>query len=297
MSDAESEPQEPADTEEETTANAAEKATASAEEETTDGAEEETTASAEEETATETQGETTSDAGETHPDREQNPPADAERPAAKSAGDTANEGETADAEPDPTSESADDSTTSEPGDATDEVGAGVSAATLFEVLGNERRRSVIQVLRDREEPMSLADLSDAVAARENGVDPDDLSRRQRKCTYTALQQTHLPKMDDAGVLTFEKEAGEVTAGDAIVEYTLYLDVVPSMGVRRSEVYLGVALAGVVVTAGVWAGLPPFVWLGPLTWAALVVASVAIAAAVQLSQHPLFPERFGRFGRR
>ncbi len=162
-------------------------------------------------------------------------------------------------------------------------------STLFEVLGNERRRHVIQVLRE-EETVGLADLAEAVAAREYGVAPEDLSRRQQKATYSALQQTHLPKMDDAGVLTFEKSAGEVTASDAIVEYTMYLDVVPSSGVRRSELYLYVAGAGAVVAAGLWAGLPPFVWLPPLAWGGLLLVSVAAVAVVQLYHHPLFPER-------
>jgi hypothetical protein len=170
---------------------------------------------------------------------------------------------------------------------------GVSVSTLFEVLGNERRRHAIQVLRDREEPVTLSALSEAVAARENDRAPEELTRDQRKRTYTALQQTHLPKMDDADVLTFDKAAGEVRPGDAIVEYTLYLDVVPSMGVRRSEVYLAVAAVACLVTVGVWAGLPPFTLLDPLTWAALVVTGVAVVAVVQLSQHPLFPERFWR----
>ena len=162
-------------------------------------------------------------------------------------------------------------------------------STLFEVLGNERRRHVIQVVRE-EESVGLADLAEAVAVREHGVDPDDLTRRQKKTTYSALQQTHLPKMDTAGVLTFDKAASEVTAGDAIVEYTMYLDVVPSRGVRRSELYLYVAAAGVVVAAGLWAALPPFAWVPPLVWGGLLVASVAAVAVVQLYHHPLFPDR-------
>ncbi len=165
----------------------------------------------------------------------------------------------------------------------------VSLSTLFELLGNERRRHVIQVLRQRES-VGLAELAETVAAREHGVDPDTLTRRQQRTTYSALQQTHLPKMDDAAVLSFDKSESRVTAGEGIAEYTMYLDVVPSNGLRRSGLYLYLAEAGAVVAAGLWAGLPPFVWVTPLVWGGLLVVAVAAVAVVQLYYHPLFPER-------
>jgi hypothetical protein len=75
----------------------------------------------------------------------------------------------------------------------------VRLSTLFEVLGDERRRHVTQVLREQES-VGLATFAETVAARENGVEPDAPTRPEQRATYTALQQIHFPKMDAADVL-------------------------------------------------------------------------------------------------
>ncbi|MFD1599908.1 ArsR/SmtB family transcription factor [Halobellus rarus] len=76
---------------------------------------------------------------------------------------------------------------------------------VFSALSNRRRRLVVSVLREADEPLDIGTLSTQVAAREQDVDPSAITHRQRKSVYTALHQNHLPKLADAEFVTAERE--------------------------------------------------------------------------------------------
>jgi hypothetical protein len=69
---------------------------------------------------------------------------------------------------------------------------------VFTVLGNGRRRNVIRALQRADGTVEISDLAEQVAAWENDIPLNRVTYDQRKRTYTALQQFHLPKMDEAG---------------------------------------------------------------------------------------------------
>jgi hypothetical protein len=150
---------------------------------------------------------------------------------------------------------------------------------LFKLLGNERRRHAVEFLRSQGEPVSLDTLATHIAARENDRPAAEVTASERKRVYTSLQQTHLPRMDEAGAVEFDKERGTITPAASLGEVTLHLDVVSSRGLPESAVYLGIAGCSLLVlftallTPGLVAGLTP------LDWATLVLASFATAAAV------------------
>jgi DNA-binding transcriptional ArsR family regulator len=83
---------------------------------------------------------------------------------------------------------------------------------VFTLLSNSRRRRVVRLLADADGEMTISELSERIAAAEEGVDRDDLSSSDRKRVYISLYQTHLPKleehdavsMDDDGVVTTER---------------------------------------------------------------------------------------------
>lgn len=80
---------------------------------------------------------------------------------------------------------------------------GIDRDTAFSVMGNARRRTVIQyvagVSDDRE--IHLHDLTEAVAADEYGGDYD---ATERKAVYIGLYQAHMDRLVSAGVVREER---------------------------------------------------------------------------------------------
>jgi hypothetical protein len=70
--------------------------------------------------------------------------------------------------------------------------------------------------------------------------------------YVSLHQTHLPKLDDLGIVTYDTDAKEVLLRDRATEITTYMEVVPRYGITWAEYYLvlGVLGFGTVLAASV-----------------------------------------------
>lgn len=115
-------------------------------------------------------------------------------------------------------------------EATDELNAetgppevpAVSLDDVFEILSNQRRRHVYWYLTERDEPVSLRDLSEYVAAEENEKPIDQLRSQERKRVYVGLYQCHLPKMDAMGFVQFNKARGIIELGPAAVHAEKFL---------------------------------------------------------------------------
>ena len=80
---------------------------------------------------------------------------------------------------------------------------------VFDLLSNPRRRYVLYHLSQVDESIQLRDLADEVAAWENEIPVDELSTQQRKRVYVSLYQTHIPKLEEAGVVSYDRESGLV----------------------------------------------------------------------------------------
>ncbi|WP_254425863.1 hypothetical protein [Haloprofundus sp. MHR1] len=160
-----------------------------------------------------------------------------------------------------------ESTTDEEGPSEDE---------LFDVLSNRRRRYALHALLN-EGTCELGDLAELVAAWENGVSVEDVSSTERKRVYTALQQSHLPRMDECGVLTFDKRSGSVSPSPSLDEFEVYMDVVRGNDIPWSEYYLGLAGVSVVVLSAAWVDVYPLSAVSDLSWFAFVVAAFSASA--------------------
>ena len=122
-----------------------------------------------------------------------------------------------------------------PGDATPtaETVPDLSLDAIFDVLRNERRRLALRHIADSEDDeITFGDLVDHVAARENDAEIGAVDSGTRKAVYTSLYQSHLPKLDDMGVLTYDRQSGPVRAGPHLDEVLACLDAV--LSVRDAE---------------------------------------------------------------
>jgi hypothetical protein len=119
-----------------------------------------------------------------------------------------------------------------------------SLDTIFDLLSNPRRRFVLHYLKRVEEPVQLTELAAHIAAKENDVPIDELTSQQRKRAYVSLYQTHVPKLEDVGVVTYDADTGNValTERAADIDETLDRD---EAEVPWQWLYLGVAVTGLV----------------------------------------------------
>jgi len=156
----------------------------------------------------------------------------------------------------------------------------ISRDEIFEVLSNPRRRCALYYLkRHADQRVGLRELVEHVAAWENDTVPSQLGSDQRKRVYTALRQSHLPKLADVGIVTYERDRGEVelTANARQVEW--YLERVPKHDIPWSEFYLGLSAVGAALVVVTWLEVGPFAGLSGLTLAAILVGLFAVSAAV------------------
>lgn len=155
----------------------------------------------------------------------------------------------------------------------------VTREDLYDLLGNCRRRYVIDYLREHREPTSLDTLARRVAARENNTSVAEVTTAERKRVYTSLQQTHLPRMDEVGVVEFDKERGVITPADQLAEFSLHLDVVSANSVPQSVIYLALSGVSVALVVGVVAGAPLLRSLSPFWLGGIVVALFTVVATI------------------
>ena len=163
-------------------------------------------------------------------------------------------------------------------------GGGVEPATeiseddLFDVLANQRRRFAVHLLKhEPDDAVEIGEMAEQIAAWENGIDTAEISSSERKRVYTALQQSHLPKMDDAGVVEFNKARGVVEPTPALTDVDVYLDVVEGREIPWSEYYLGLSGVAAALVGAVWLGAWPFTLLPEMAWTLAIVVAFAFSA--------------------
>lgn len=78
-----------------------------------------------------------------------------------------------------------------------------------EIVRNPRRRYALAHLYENENPVGLRALAVGVAATENETDVDDLTSLECDRVYTALAASHLPQLQNAGLVEFDADGKEV----------------------------------------------------------------------------------------
>lgn len=84
----------------------------------------------------------------------------------------------------------------------------LSEAELTSVV-DPRRRAVLAALQGEQSVVDRRDLAERVAAVENDVAPAEVREEAVDDVLFTLHHVHLPKLDDAGYLTYDTEANEI----------------------------------------------------------------------------------------
>ncbi|MHC3436838.1 DUF7344 domain-containing protein [Natrialbaceae archaeon A-gly3] len=105
---------------------------------------------------------------------------------------------------------------------------------LFHLLQNERRRMVLEYLRGTEGPVRMRDVAEQVAAWEHDTTVKGLTSTQRQRVYIPLYQSHLSKLDKAGIIEYQKNRGIVERKPLADYVDQYLQVEPKHGIDGND---------------------------------------------------------------
>ncbi len=152
--------------------------------------------------------------------------------------------------------------------------------TVYDLLSNKRRRFVISKLRRAEGPVSVNELSESVAAWENGVEVEELTDKQTKRVYVSLYQIHIPKLDEAGLVEYDKDSGQVELTPTVSELDSYLPEQADEGengIPWEAIYAGIAVVALATYGGVFLLPDAFAWLS-VTAVNVVLFTTLVAVA-------------------
>jgi len=155
-------------------------------------------------------------------------------------------------------------------------GQSLSETTIHSLLQNERRRYVLEYLREHEQQTCLRDVVEWIAAIEADESPS--ATNVRNSVYVSLHQTHLPTLDEAGIIDYDKSRKTIVLREESRDLVVYMEVMTNYGITWAAYYLGLAVLVLLVVVAAASGVPGVTWLDPGGWAigglALVLASGA-----------------------
>ncbi|WP_254524213.1 DUF7344 domain-containing protein [Natrinema caseinilyticum] len=104
-----------------------------------------------------------------------------------------------------------------------ETPADLDLDDIYHILQTKRRRDVLHYLRESDGRVRLRELAEQVAAWEQGTPVDNLNSSERQRVYISLYQSHLPKLDNHGIVNYEKDRGWVESTPLTSQLDPYLD--------------------------------------------------------------------------
>lgn len=154
----------------------------------------------------------------------------------------------------------------------------LSRDVVLDVLSNQRRRYVVHYLKQySDESTKLGDLAERIASWEQDKPVAELDYKERKRVKNALQQFHLPKMEELGFVDFDGREGVVELSREATQQDFYVDVLPKRDIPWGLYYLGLSGIGVLIVLGMLLSVPPFTLLSPATWGAFFVTALSVSS--------------------
>jgi hypothetical protein len=157
----------------------------------------------------------------------------------------------------------------------------LSRDQMFDILSSSRRRYTLYYLRQQREPVQLTDLAEELAAWENDTTVEELSSQARKRVYVSLYQTHAPKLQEAGLITYDADTGEIALREDAPEVEPFISNSDDES-KWYQYYGAVALLNALLLLGAVVGVPLLSSISPIVIGLVVISSflaLSIAHAV------------------
>ena len=167
----------------------------------------------------------------------------------------------------------------------------LSKDKIFHLLQTPRRRYVLRYLKDREGTVEMRDIAEQVAAWENGTSVQALTSDERQRVYIPLYQSHLPKLDEEGIIEYNQSRGTIKRTKLADQLDRYLTVDEAEVDDEAETerelpwesyYLGVSVFSTILLAGSVLGVPVLAALPAVAIGGAIVAMFSFVTLAQLA---------------
>jgi hypothetical protein len=160
-----------------------------------------------------------------------------------------------------------------------ESDATLTEREIHDVLRNDRRRLVLERLRERGGDETVSDLAEFIAGVEAEATPPP--RNVRQSVYVSLHQTHLPKLDELGIVDYDPNEKSVSLSGGAEKVVPYMTGSSNATESWAEFFAAVGLVGLVSVALAAAGVPVLAGHAAVVGGG-ALAIVALAAIYQLA---------------
>ncbi|WP_458187804.1 DUF7344 domain-containing protein [Haladaptatus sp. NG-WS-4] len=167
----------------------------------------------------------------------------------------------------------------------------ISKDKIFHLLQTPRRRYVLQYLKEHEGVVEMRDVAEQVAAWENEISVQELTSDQRQRVYIPLYQSHLPKLDEEGIIEYNQSRGTVERTALANQLDRYLDT-SDTETEQSDgdtdempweaYYLGVSVLSTILLAGTVLGVSVLSALPAVGVGGSIVAMFTFVTLAQLA---------------
>jgi DNA-binding transcriptional ArsR family regulator len=156
----------------------------------------------------------------------------------------------------------------------------LSRDTVFDLLSSARRRYILYFLRQHGGEASINELATQLAAWENDVSTEELTRQDEKRVYVSLYQTHVPKLEERGIVEYDSDSNVVTLTGRAYELDRYLSTGDGSTFPWQLYFLGLAALCAVFFGLVVLDVPPLDFVSTLVAGVVIIVAFAVSAIVQ-----------------
>ena len=150
---------------------------------------------------------------------------------------------------------------------------------VFHILGNDRRRAIVQLLAEESGQVDVSDVASEIAASETDTTP--VPNNLYKSVYVSLQQTHLPQLQEDAVIEYDSDAKTIQPGPHFDDVLTYIDGHSTGRSTTLQLHLALCVLGLAVIALGGLGIPVFSSVDPVLSSVLVLLVVAASSLYQL----------------
>ncbi|AFZ74125.1 DUF7344 domain-containing protein [Natronobacterium gregoryi] len=155
----------------------------------------------------------------------------------------------------------------------------LAESEVFHILGNDRRRAIVQLLAEKSGQVGVSDVATEIAATESDVDTDSGSvpNNLYKSVYVSLQQTHLPQLEEDDVIEYDSDTKTIHPGQNFEDVLTYVDGHDDDPSNVLQFHFAAAVVGLAVIALTGFDIPLVATVDPVLWSVAVLLVIGASS--------------------